>query len=116
MRRNDDTISDQITSVCGRAPVGEDAPRGEVIVTTDVAPGGGVVSGADEETHVASTVVGGSDLSPLPHLTVAEYCERYPGSFDVRRFKAMHTDGCNLVIYERRRCPLDTALGTWQKR
>lgn len=57
-----------------------------------------------------------SDLSALLRLTLVEYCNRYPDSYDVGRFKAMVTDSRNLLINDCRRCPRDTAHGTWQKR
>lgn len=56
--QDDDTVSDQNTPVVGRSPIGGDAPRGEVVGTTGTTPGGGVVSDAAGETHMASTVAG----------------------------------------------------------
>lgn len=54
--------------------------------------------GAVGKTNVASTVVVGSDLGPFPRWTQAEYCMQFPDAFEVQRFKAMRTDGRNLVI------------------
>lgn len=57
-----------------------------------------------------------SDLGPTPRWTLADYHRKCAGMFDERRYRAIVTDGRNLVIYDRNRRDLDTAVGAWQRR